>query len=112
MSSGCESLAKTAAPADPAFIIGAAGRGVATDNFNFLVIGERKWSPDLARRRKIQHWAELEANKILQAPSCEYSTLFRSNRRFLPGFLSQIRALGGEIAPPQKKFRSISRKSY
>jgi hypothetical protein len=43
---------------------------IAPDNFNFLVIWERKWLPVWPLRRKIQYWAELRANEMGHAPTC------------------------------------------
>jgi hypothetical protein len=40
----------------------------------------------------------------MQPPSYEYSTVFLINRPFLLDFFSEIRAFGGKIVPPQKKF--------
>jgi len=34
-----------------------------TIHLNFYSLG-KKWLPDLARRRKIQYWAELRAKKM------------------------------------------------
>jgi len=47
---------------------------------------------------------KIKANKSLNSPSYEYSTVFLSNRPFLLNFSSEIRAFGGEIVPVQKKF--------
>jgi hypothetical protein len=70
-----------------------------------MVAGPALW-------RKIQYFPKLRANKSVQPPSYEYSTIFQSNRPFLLNFFPQIRALGGEIVPLRKKFRNIPRKSY
>ena len=95
-----------------AFIIGPAGRGAATNNFNFFVIWEQKRSPALALRRKIQYWAELRANKIFQVTSCEYSTVFRRNRPFSPVFPQKSRPLGAKLCRDKKKFPEHFPQSY
>ena len=51
---------------------------------------ERKWSPDRPRgekSRKFQYLPELRANKSVQPPSYEYSTIFQNDRQVSPGFL-------------------------
>ena len=58
----------------------------------------------LGPARKIKHSIEVRANKISQVPSCEYSMVFGAIPHFSPAFFPEIRALGGQIVPVQKKF--------
>ena len=87
---------------------------MAKDNLkvNSLDKNGRRTGPRGEKTKKFHYLSELRENKSLHLSSYEYSTVFRSNRPFLLNFFSQIRAIGGEIVPVQKNFRSMSRKSY
>ena len=115
MTLGVKSLyfSRTAASEVPAFIIGAAGRGgyrnrfiIAKDNLNVNSL-ERKWSPDRPRgekSRKNQYLPELRANKSVQPPTYEYSTIFQNDRQIFPGFLPLKKGLWRRNCAGTKKF--------
>ena len=78
---------------------------IAKDNLNVNSL-ERKWSPDWPRgkiSRKFQYLPELRANKSVQPPSYEYSTIFQNDRQISPGFLPPNQGPWGRNCSGTKK---------
>jgi hypothetical protein len=79
---------------------------IVKDNLNVNSL-ERKWSPDRPRgvkSRKIHYLPELKANKSVQPPSYEYSTIFQNDRQIFPGFLPPNQGPWGRNCAGTKKF--------